>query len=151
MSTFDKLDDTFNTKEETKVLPVGSETPQDKEPSLPAVLENEEQELESDFQDARALLQKTADYSEEALEGILRIAKDSDQARAYEVAGQLIKSMQENAKDMLEIQEKKKKIAGVGKAKNPVGGTTNNVFVGSTKDLLRAMNKEFNTIDVKPE
>ena len=50
--------------------------------------------------------------------------------------------MQENAKDMLEVQERKKKVDIDNGPKQPTGVTNNNLFVGSTKDLLRALNKQ---------
>jgi len=105
-------------------------------------LPDQDKELESDFQDAREILKKTADYSEQAIQGILHIAKNSDSARAYEVVGQLIKTLQDNAQGILDVQEKKAKVSAIKKI--PVGNsvTNNNLFVGSTKDLLRALNKD---------
>ena len=79
------------------------------------------------------------------------IARNSDQPRAYEVAGGLIKNLQDNAKDMLDVHERQKRIsADDPKAKNIK--TQNNLFVGSTKDLLKAIkNEDTKTIDVTPD
>lgn len=111
------------------------------EKNLPTTPATEEAQLEQDFQEARDMLKRTAEYSEEAIKGMLHIAKNSDHPRAFEVAGQLIKTMQDNAKDMLEIQERKKK-AEKEEAKKPGNVTNNNLFVGSTKDLLKALGRE---------
>ena len=139
MSTFDSLDDKFKVSP-TKALDTNLKEVREKN-NLPTPVSNPEKELEDDYQEARELLKKTAAYSDEAIKGILHIAKNSDSARAYEVAGQLIKTLQDNAKDMLDVQEKKKKTSDrptqVG-----TGVTNNNLFVGSTKDLLRALNKD---------
>ena len=140
MSTFDSLDDTFKVSP-TKALEVNlKKTRADN--NLPALPANAEKDLEVDFQEARDMLKRTAQYSEEAVKGILHIAKNSDHPRAYEVAGQLIKTMQENAKDMLDVQERKKKVDADSGSKQSTGVTNNNLFVGSTKDLLRALNKQ---------
>ena len=138
---FDKLDKTFNTDpsaalekglrevKETKIIPVD----EDKQIAL------HDQQLENDFQDARETLQKAAEYSQEAIEGILHVAKHTDHPRAYEVAGQLIKAMQDNAATQMVVQEKQRKMKYGGK--EPVK-TQNNVFVGSTSELLKALKAE---------
>jgi len=140
MSTFDSLDDTFKVSP-TKALNSNLKKVRE-DNNLPTPVSTPEKELEDDYQEAREMLKRTAEYSEEAVKGILHIAKNSDHPRAYEVAGQLIKTMQENAKDMLDVQEKKSKIAAETKPKSTGGVTNNNLFVGSTKDLLRALNKD---------
>ena len=140
MSTFDSLDSTFKVSP-TRALDVNLKKTRI-ENNLPTSLPDQDKELESDFQDARDILKKTSDYSEQAIQGILHIAKNSDSARAYEVAGQLIKTLQDSALGMLDVQEKKAKVSAIKKI--PVGNsvTNNNLFVGSTKDLLRALNKD---------
>ena len=106
---------------------------------------------EEDLQYARMMLKQAEAYNAEAIEGILHIARNSDQPRAYEVAGGLIKNLQDNAKDMLDVHEKQKRItADDPKARNIK--TQNNVFVGSTKDLLKAIKEDdVKTIDVDPD
>jgi len=140
MSTFDNLDNTFKVSP-TRALDVNLKKTRI-ENNLPTPLPDQEKDLENDFQDARDILKKTADYSDQAIQGILHIAKNSDSPRAYEVAGQLIKTLQDSAQSMLDIQEKKAKVSAIKKI--PVGNsvTNNNLFVGSTKDLLRALNKD---------
>ena len=140
MSTFDSLDSTFKVSP-TRALDANLKKTRI-ENNLPTPLPDQDKELESDFQDARDILKKTSDYSEQAIQGILHIAKNSDSARAYEVAGQLIKTLQDSALGMLDVQEKKAKVSAIKKI--PVGNsvTNNNLFVGSTKDLLRALNKD---------
>ena len=140
MSTFDSLDSTFKVSP-TRALDVNLKKTRI-ENNLPTPLPDQDKELESDFQDARDILKKTSEYSEQAIQGVLHIAKNSDSARAYEVAGQLIKTLQDSALGMLDVQEKKAKVSAIKKI--PVGNsvTNNNLFVGSTKDLLRALNKD---------
>ncbi|MBU46525.1 MAG: hypothetical protein CMD28_03760 [Flavobacteriales bacterium] len=146
-NTFEDLDKAFNTKEVTKALESNLKKVQD-ERQLPAIDMSEEdkdilhaKQQEEDLQYARSILKQAEAYNAEAIEGILHIARNSDQPRAYEVAGGLIKNLQDTAKDMLEVQEKHKRIVDDGsKGKNIK--TQNNMFVGSTKDLLQALKGE---------
>jgi len=128
---FDALDKTFETKK-TEL-----------EATSPTVIPIDQPsgDLESDFEEARMALKRSLTYNETAIQGILAIAQNSDNPRAFEVAGQLIKSMAEGAKDIMGVQEKKKKIDKLdGKASG--NGVTNNLFVGSTSELLKMINKE---------
>lgn len=139
---FEELDATFNTKDKTKALESNLKQTRE-ENNLPVPLANAEQDLEDDFQEARDILKRTAEYSEEAIKGMLHIARNSDQPRAYEVAGQLIKALQDNANAMMDVQDKAKKVKGEEVKSNTTSGVTNNnMFVGSTKDLLRALKAE---------
>ena len=156
-SGFENLDKTFNTKEITKALETNLKKTQE-ERQLPAVDMSPEdkdelhrKQQEEDLQYARMMLKQAEAYNAEAIEGILHIARNSDQPRAYEVAGGLIKNLQDNAKDMLDVHEKQKRItADDPKARNIK--TQNNVFVGSTKDLLKAIKEDdVKTIDVEPD
>ena len=156
-NTFEDLDKAFKTKEVTKALEQNLKKVQD-ERQLPAVDMSEEdkealhlKQQEEDLQYARSILKQAEAYNAEAIEGILHIARNSDQPRAYEVAGGLIKNLQDNAKDMLDVHERQKRItADDPKARNIK--TQNNVFVGSTKDLLKAIKEDdVKTIDVEPD
>ena len=138
---FDSLDETFNTKDKTKALESNlKQTREDN--NLPVPPANAEKDLEDDFQEARDILKRTAEYSEEAIKGMLHIARNSDQPRAYEVAGQLIKALQDNANAMMDVQDKAKKVKGEEVRSKNNAVTNNNLFVGSTKDLLRALKDE---------
>ena len=156
-NTFEELDKSFNTKEITKALETNLKKTQE-ERQLPAVDMSEEdkhaltvKQQEEDLQYARMMLKQAEAYNAEAIEGILHIARNSDQPRAYEVAGGLIKNLQDNAKDMLDVHERQKRItADDPKARNIK--TQNNLFVGSTKDLLKAIKEDdVKTIDVETD
>lgn len=132
---FDALDKTFETK--TKEL----------ETAKPVIERAINDGLDSDFQEARDALKRAMVYGEEAIQGIMNVATNSDNPRAYEVAGQLIKALGDQAKDMMDIQGKKKKIdREEGKPETKIGKQTNILFNGSTSDLMKALNDE-KTID----
>lgn len=92
--------------------------------------------IDDDAEHARETLRTLIDKGNEAIDGILHIAKNSDHPRAYEVAGQLIKTVSDTAKDLLEVQKRKKDLQ---KEEKPKIQTQNNLFVGSTHELLKAM------------
>jgi len=154
---YEELENSFNKKEITKALETNLKKTQE-ERQLPAVDMSDEdkhalhqKQQEEDLQYARMMLKQAEAFNAEAIEGILHIARNSDQPRAFEVAGGLIKNLQDNAKDMLDVHEKQKRItADDPKARNIK--TQNNVFVGSTKDLLKALKEDdVKTIDVEPD
>ena len=156
-NTFEELDKSFNTKEITKALETNLKKAQE-ERQLPAVDMSEEdkhaltvKQQEEDLQYARMMLKQAEAYNAEAIEGILHIARNSDQPRAYEVAGGLIKNLQDNAKDMIDVHERQKRVTADDPKKGQIK-TQNNLFVGSTKDLLKAIKDEDRkTIDVTPD
>lgn len=105
--------------------------------TTPETLEKIEQApIEDDADHARETLRTLIDKGNEAIDGILHIAKNSDHPRAYEVAGQLIKTVSDTAKDLLEVQKRKKDLQ---KEEKPKIQTQNNMFIGSTHELLKAM------------
>ena len=152
---FEDLDKKFNTKEVTKALEENLKKTQE-ERQLPAVDMSQEdkdallrKQQEEDLQYARSMLKQAEAYNAEAIEGILHIARNSDQPRAYEVAITAIKNLQDNAKDMIAVQEAQKRIENEDSKGKPIQ-TQNNLFVGSTKDLLKAIKKEQEPIDITP-
>lgn len=118
--TFDSLDEKFN---------VAPTTPEELNKLNAPVVED-------DAAHARETLRTLISKGNEAIDGILHIAKNSDHPRAYEVAGQLIKTVSDTAKDLLEVQKRKKDLE---KDDKPKIQTQNNLFVGSTHELLKAM------------
>ena len=101
--------------------------------------------VEEDFEEARSALKRAMAYSESTLQGIVNVAENSDNPRAYEVAGQLIKMFGDQAKDMMDLQSKKKRIDqadGGKKATTQIGHQTNVLFNGSTSDLMKALKED---------
>ena len=110
---------------------------------LPATTPEENTELvipqdkdpDSDFEIGRENLYKLLDKGNDAIDGILALAKEGEHPRAYEVAGQLIKTVADVSKDLLELQEKLKKIKDV--PNTGPKSVTNALFVGSTTELQK--------------
>ena len=93
-----------------------------------------------DFETGRENLYKLLEKGNEAIDGILNLAKEGEHPRAYEVAGQLIKTVSEVSQDLLGLQEKMKKIKDV--PNNAPKNVTNALFVGSTTELTKLLKKD---------
>jgi len=96
-----------------------------------------------DYEYTRGNLYSLIQKGQEAIDGILEIAQQSDQPRAYEVAGQLIKNVGDVADKLIDLQQKMKKLEEED-PKSPKSITTNNtMFIGSTAELQKMLKKGF--------
>ena len=137
---FDSLNDTFNTSGEVV---------------KPEVVVNEEIEklkesvddIRKDYDYTRGNLYSIIEKGQEAINGILELAQESEMPRAYEVAGQLIKNVADATDKLMDLQKKLKDVEEEKQVRGP--STVNNaLFVGSTADLqkmLKDMNKDTKT------
>ena len=90
-------------------------------------------EQQVDYKYTRNTLYGLVERGQDAIEGILDLAKESEHPRTYEVAGQLIKTVSETSEKLLQIQ----KMMDDLEDDRPKNQTTNqNLFVGSTAELL---------------
>ena len=88
---------------------------------------------EDDFKYSRENLYHIIERGQDALSGIMQVAQETDHPRAYEVAGQLLKTNAENTEKLVNLQTTKKKLK---ETDQPQRVTNNNsLFVGSTKEL----------------
>jgi len=101
------------------------------------VLVPENKDPDIDFETGRKNLYNLIDKGNEAIDGILNLAKEGEHPRAYEVAGQLIKTVSEVSQNLLDLQDKLKKIKDVPD-KGPKS-VTNALFVGSTTELQKML------------
>ena len=104
----------------------------------PEIVESEgrDQDLEVDYEKTRAKYYELLDKGTEALEGMLEVAKQTDEARAYEVVGQLLKNTSEVNREIVELQKRMEEIKVIDKKIKP-SKVTNALFVGSTADLQK--------------
>ena len=126
---FETLDEKFDVAHEA--LPEST--------SVTLVPDDTKSDLDADQELARRTLHEIVRKGNLALDGILNIAQQSEHPRAYEVAGQILKSMSEIAGDLMKPHKIRKdidKISGKGQTMNV---KNQNVFVGSTKDVLKAL------------
>ena len=124
----DKLNEVLNITSD--VMPV--EVKKSKQVIVP-----EDKDPDIDFETGRKNLYNLLDKGNEAIDGILELAKEGEHPRAYEVAGQLIKTVSEVSQNLLDLQEKLKKIKDVPE-RGPKN-VTNALFVGSTTELTKLL------------
>jgi hypothetical protein len=124
-------DEVLEKKEEKNPLEIVNEPPK------PVAPENGD--VDTDFETGRNELYKMLEKGNTAIDGILNLAKEGEHPRAYEVAGQLIKTQSEIAQNLLDLQDKLKKIKDV-KELGPKN-VTNALFVGSTTELQKLIKK----------
>ena len=116
---------------ETSIVP--KEEP--KKPELPNVVLKKD-DVEKDYKYTRGQLYSLIEKGQEAINGIMEVAGESASPRAYEVAGQLIKSVADSTDKLMDLQ---KKLKDVNEEKETKGPTTvnNSLFVGSTAELQK--------------
>ena len=128
---FDQLDDAFNVATEvvTEALPAKVEK------QKPDRLTKDD--IEKDYEYTRGNLYSIIEKGQEAINGILELAQESEMPRAYEVAGQLVKSVSDATDKLMDLQ---KKLKDVEEEKERGPSTVNNsLFVGSTADLAKML------------
>ena len=102
-----------------------------------------EPELNKDYRDVRDNLHHIIDSGQVAIDGILRVASEGESPRAYEVVSQLIKSVSEANKDLIDLHKKMKDIKKEDPDTQQAHNITNNtLFVGSTKELQDMVKKQ---------
>ena len=127
---YDKLDNTFNVSSSEVVIDKHESVGIQKPPRLT------QDDITKDYEYTRGNLYSIIEKGQEAINGILELAQESEMPRAYEVAGQLIKSVSDATDKLMDLQKKLKDVEEETKQKGP--STVNNaLFVGSTADLAK--------------
>ena len=98
-------------------------------------------DITKDYEYTRGNLYSIIEKGQEAINGILELAQDSEMPRAYEVAGQLIKSVSDATDKLMDLQKKLKDVNAEEKT-GPTSVTNNALFVGSTADLAKLIKGE---------
>ena len=95
-------------------------------------------DVEKDYKYTRGQLYSLIEKGQEAINGIMEVAGESASPRAYEVAGQLIKSVADSTDKLMDLQKKMKDI-DEEKQKTQSNVTNNALFVGSTSELSKLL------------
>ena len=136
-NSYDSLNDTFNTDpvESTEIV---------KEQKRKEQIQKLTDDVSKDYDYTRGNLYSLIEKGQEAINGIMEVAGETASPRAYEVAGQLIKSVADSTDKLMDLQKKLKDVNEEEKQKGP--STVNNaLFVGSTSELsklLKAQSKK---------
>jgi hypothetical protein len=138
---YDKLNDAFNVSGEiisTEKEIISSEI--EKTESSPS--EASIEDIKKDYEYARGNLYSLIEKGQEAINGILELAQESEMPRAYEVAGQLIKNTGEIAEKLLNLQKTLKDVEESNKQIKGPTTVNNALFVGSTADLAKFLKQQ---------
>ena len=99
-------------------------------------------EIQKDYEYTRANLYSLIEKGQETLNGIMELAGESASPRAYEVAGQIIKSVADTTDKLMDLQKKVKEVDEEN-SKGPSQVTNNALFVGSTSELSKMLKQGF--------
>ena len=102
-------------------------------------------EKEIDYKYSRENFYNLIERGQEAIDGIITLAKESEHPRTYEVAGQLIKNVAEVTEKLMQLQNDMKKLKEV--PSNAPKNVTNALFIGSTAELQKALTGKGRIID----
>jgi len=131
-SNYDGLDKALNT--ESSIIETTSNKIQ--------ISKSKDNDIEKDYEYTRANLYSLIEKGQEAINGIMELAGEGASPRAYEVAGQLIKSVADTTDKLIDLQKKLKDVEeDTIKTTNNV--TNNAVFVGSTSELQKMLKQGF--------
>ena len=136
---FDKLNESFNVYGE--IVPATVETVEQKIEKVAEVSDD----IKKDYEYTRGNLYSIIEKGQEAINGILELAQESEMPRAYEVAGQLIKNVADATDKLMDLQKKLKDIDETKQSRGPTN-VTNALFVGSTAELSKLLK---NGLDVE--
>ena len=131
---FDDLNDTFNVAGDIVPKATDAEViPNKVEKTL-----TPSDDIRKDYEYTRGNLYSIIEKGQEAINGILELAQESEMPRAYEVAGQLIKNVSDATDKLMDLQKKLKDVEEEKQIKGP--STVNNaLFVGSTAELAKML------------
>jgi hypothetical protein len=141
---FDELKSTFNIDVEAESVSTEIEKVEntsqvpDKVQETSKVLKN----FDNDVAYVFGILNSTIEKSKEALDCALELAQETENARAYEVVGQLVKQTVDSAEKIIDIHKKLKDIET--ERKGPTSVTNNAVFVGTTAEALKLLKAKMN-------
>ena len=130
---YDSLNDTFNTDDGVEVDAIVKAEDTEIQKS-----QTRAENVEKDYDYTRGNLYSLIEKGQEAINGIMEVAGETASPRAYEVAGQLIKSVADTTDKLADLHKKVKDIeADNPKTQNTV--TNNALFVGSTSELSKML------------
>ena len=136
-NNYDTLNDTFNTEDEVVDIEV-SNTPEAGCVRRKDTMTDITADIDKDYKYTRGQLYSLIEKGQEAINGIMELAGESASPRAYEVAGQLIKSVADTTDKLADLQKKVKDLnEDTPKSTNNV--TNNALFVGSTSELSKML------------
>jgi len=116
---------------------------QDFKPAVPRREDDSKADVDNDYKYSRENYYNLIERGQEAIDGILNIAREGEHPRAYEVAGQLIGQVASTVDKLQDLQKKLKDLKEVPKSANQ--NIKNALFIGSTAELQKMLKKDEDT------
>lgn len=138
-----KLDDKVNEILGIEPIPTLESIVKIDNPPVPRIKDPNKPDIDSDYDYSRENYYNLIEKGQQAIEGILEIAKEGQHPRAYEVAGQLIASVAGTVDKLQDLQKKLKELKNLPKTASPQ--IKNALFIGSTKELQQMLKSNENT------
>jgi hypothetical protein len=138
-----KLDDKVNEILGIEPIPTLESIVKIDNPPVPRINDTTKADIDNDYEYSRENYYNLIEKGQQAIEGILEIAKEGQHPRAYEVAGQLIASVAGTVDKLQDLQKKLKELKNLPKTASPQ--IKNALFVGSTKELQQLLKRNENT------
>ena len=107
---------------------------------VPRKIDEKKTDIDNDYVNSRDNYYNLIDKGNQAIDGILDIAKEGQHPRAYEVAGQLIGQVAQTVDKLQDLQKKLKDLKELPKSANTQ--IKNALFVGSTNELQKMLNRK---------
>ena len=125
-----------------EILGLDSKTPPKEEfkAPVPRKEDKNKEDVDNDHKNSREYYYNLIEKGQEAIEGILDVAKEGQHPRAYEVAGNLIKSVADTVDKLQDLNKKLKDLKELPKTAN--ANIKNALFVGSTTELQKMLKKD---------
>jgi hypothetical protein len=132
LSRYEGIEDALDV--ETTIVPAES--------SAPLTKPSDNAQITKDYEYSRGQFYALIEKGQEAVDGILELAQESDSPRAYEVAGNLIKNVADTADKLIDLQKKMMELEEGPKGKAAQNVTNNTMFVGSTAELAKFLKQQ---------
>jgi len=125
-----------------------AKTPEEKKEFKAPVPRKEDEkspDVDNDYKYSRENYYNLIERGQEAIDGILEVAREGQHPRAYEVAGALIKNVADTVDKLQDLQKKLKDLKEVPKTAN--NNIKNALFVGSTAELQKMLKSKDEVIE----
>lgn len=107
---------------------------------VPLTDEKLEKDLKTDYEVVRENLKELVNMGKNALDGVIQVAQEGDQPRAYEVVAQMIKTLSETNRELMDLHNRVKTIRKIDQSVTNNTTTNQSIYVGSTKELQDIIN-----------
>ena len=139
MSGFDSIDKALEAEPQKTIVVPPNATLVKVDP-VPLTDERLDKDLKSDYEVVRDNLRELVDMGKNALDGVIQVAQEGDSPRAYEVVAQMIKTLSETNRELMDLHNRVKSIRKIDQSVTNNTTTNQSIYVGSTKELQDIIN-----------